>query len=267
MTLKIFNRRTTAPLVLLCAMALAGCRADLYSGLTEKEANDMLAVLLAANISAEKVVIDDGVTLQVDEEDLLAALEVLNASGYPKKTHDTMGQVFAKSGVMSSPFEERVRFVYALGEEVSQTLSEIDGVLTARVHIVMPEDAELGQEVQPASASVFIKHEASNTPVVSQREITEFVANAIEGLAFDNVAVMMTAAQPSEPTLQVASVETETVLGVEVARGYADDAWLMVQAAGAVIGILALALLGAAVAVMRRGGSRSTSTEVEVAGE
>src|ERR1700732_2058722 len=108
-------RDARAILVIVGALALAGCQQDLYSNLTEVEANQMLATLIANNVSADKAAKGkDGFTIAVDSKDMLRAIAVLNDSGYPKNTRDSIGKVFQKSGIMSSPFEERVRYIYAL---------------------------------------------------------------------------------------------------------------------------------------------------------
>src|SRR5215813_6968305 len=132
--------------ILIVALLLAGCRNELYSNLTEVEANQMLAVLMASGVSAEKTTKGKtGFTISVEERDVLKALALLNDRGFPRSTRDSIGKVFQKSGIMSSPFEERVRYIYALGEDVAQTLSHVDGVVTARVHIVLPDAPQTGQ--------------------------------------------------------------------------------------------------------------------------
>src|SRR5215510_4821224 len=93
-------------LATVLGLFLAGCKNDLYSNLTEVEANQMLAVLMSSGIPAEKAVKGKGgVTLSVEERDVLRALAILNDRGYPKNTRDSVGKVCQKSGIMSSPFE------------------------------------------------------------------------------------------------------------------------------------------------------------------
>jgi type III secretion protein J len=109
-------------MLLASCLALGGCKTELYSRLPETEANQMMAVLLSNGIHAYKDVVgEEGVTISVDDENTLKAIAILNDNGYPKSSRDSIGKVFQKSGIMSSPFEERVRFIYALGEEVAQT--------------------------------------------------------------------------------------------------------------------------------------------------
>ena len=126
-------------LAMCAALLLAACQSELYSNITESEANEMLAVLIQHGLGARKTAAgDERFNISVSEDEVLRALQVLREAGLPRTQRSTMGQVFARSGIVSSPFEERIRFVYALGEEVSGTLEQIDGVLSARVHIVLP---------------------------------------------------------------------------------------------------------------------------------
>ena len=85
-------------------------------------------------------------------------------SDCPKVARATLGDTFRKEGVISTPLEERARYIYALSQELEATLSNIDGVIVARVHVVLPERVAPGEPVQPASASVFIKHDPRLEP-------------------------------------------------------------------------------------------------------
>ena len=198
-------------------LLVAGCQTDLYSGLTEVEANQMLAVLVANGIPTDKAATGkEGFTLRVDERDMLRAIAVLKDHGYPRNTRESIGKVFQKSGIMSSPFEERVRYIYALGEEVAQTLSSIDGVITARVHIVLPDTPQLGQPVRPSSAAVFIKHQPGIDIDFLVPQIRRLVSSSIEGLEYSAVTVVLTEARP---TRSVATTENGGT--VEVLPGLA----------------------------------------------
>ena len=197
--------------VALC-LCVAACDSDLYSNLSEVEANQMLAVLMSNGIKATKVQKGkDGFTVSVEDREMLRSIGLLNDRGFPRNTRESIGKVFQKSGIMSSPFEERVRYIYALGEEVAQTLSQVDGVVTARVHIVLPDAPQLGQAVKPSSAAVFIKHQPGIDLDFFVPQIRRLVSSSIEGLDYTAVTVVLAeAAQtrtvsttPVTPTVQV----------------------------------------------------------------
>ena len=103
--------------------------------------------------------------------------------GLPKVARSTLGDIFRKEGVISTPLEERARYIYALSQELEATLSNIDGVIVARVHVVLPERVAPGEPVQPASASVFIKHDPRLDPDNIQPRVRRMVASSIPGMA------------------------------------------------------------------------------------
>jgi len=207
----------TLVVAIVLSVALAGCQGELYSNLSEPEANQMLAVLMSSGVSTTKTAKGkDGFSLSVDERDMLRAIAILKDSGYPKNLRESIGKVFQKSGIMSSPFEERVRYIYALSEDVAQTLSNIDGVVTARVHIVLPDAPQLGQPVKPSSAAVFIKHQSGVDLDFFVPQIRRLVSSSIEGLEYSAVTVVLAEASPTK------SVSTADASGtVEVLPGLA----------------------------------------------
>lgn len=172
----------------LCALWLAllltGCgdQTQLHSGLSENDANDVVAELSRFKIEAEKQVSKEGVSVSVARGDIERAVNILNAAGLPHQARTSLGAVFQKSGVISSPLEERARYIYALSQEVEATLSQIDGVVVARVHVVLPERIAPGEPVQPASASVFIKYHENLDPDSIEPRIRRLVATSIPGL-------------------------------------------------------------------------------------
>lgn len=244
---RIHGRRRRPALRLAAAgllLLLAGCQADLYSNLTETEANEMLGVLLANDVSADKKALGEGVfTLVVGKDDILRSLDILKNSGLPRIEGASMGQVFAKSGIVSSPFEERIRYVYALGEDVAKTIQQIDGVLTARVHIVLPEKAEFGQDVKPSSAAVFIKQRPQVDLDFLVPQIRRLVSNSIEGVSFDNVAVVLVEAQeaPLMPSDRATPQLRDVLPGVKVAVASMGTLWMWLGGFAAVLGLSLIA--------------------------
>jgi type III secretory pathway lipoprotein EscJ len=109
-----------------------------------------------------------------------------------------MGDVFKKEGLISSPLEERARYLYALSQELEATLAQIDGVVVARVHVVLPEKPGPGEQVQPPSAAVFIKHLPSLEPDAIAFRVRQLVARSIPGMgaqALDRVSAIFVVAE------------------------------------------------------------------------
>lgn len=183
---------------LALALSLSACsEQELYGQLTERQANEMVAVLRSAGLDAQKQAKDNGqFALLVAKDEFSPAVELLRANGYPKDGHDTLGQVFKKEGFVSTPLEERARLTHALSEEISNTIGNIDGVIMARVHLSMPEKDPLAEKAPPSAASVFIKYRSGVDLNPHLGQIKALVVNAIQGMAYDNVTVALF---PSEP--------------------------------------------------------------------
>lgn len=176
--------------MLITLLSFYGCGQEtLYSGLDEREANEMLAVLLSNDLNARKTGIGESLQIQTSRHDLPRAIALLSEQGYPREKFQSLGDVFKREGFVSSPMEERARLLYALSQELSQTISTIDGVVTARVHLAIPEQRVLSDAVKPSSASVFVKYRPDSTVAQQTASIKALIVNSIEGLPYDNVTV------------------------------------------------------------------------------
>lgn len=240
-------RRAGLFAALALAFVLAGCKADLYTKLQEREANEMLALLLNNGIEASRVASKDGTsTIQVEEKQIAAAIDLLKAEGLPRQSFKSLGEVFKGSGLIASPTEERARYVYALSEELSRTISDIDGVLSARIHVVLPKNDLLRQDTTPSSASVFIRHDSHAKLTVLLPQIKMLVANSIEGLSYDKVAVVFVPVERSGAAAETRQVQAPGA--VQASAAAVPTTWIAagvgLAGAGAAIGVLGYALFG-----------------------
>ena len=171
----------------------------------------MLALLLAEGLSVEKVT-DKGqlVKLRVDENQLSSAIEILSRNSYPRDQFATLQDIFPEGGLISTPVEERARYNFAVSQDLAATVSNIDGVLTARVHLVLPDNESTNdrgskQIVRDSKASVFIKH-SSDIPLDSYiPQIKQMVANSVDGLKYENIAVLLFPSVATFKPIEIAS--------------------------------------------------------------
>ena len=178
---------------------LAGCQVDLHTKLSETDANDVLGALLAAGLDARKHSLDAGKTwnISVEERQTVPAIEVLRDNALPHERRVTLGDLFKKEGLISSPTEERVRFLYGIQQSLADTLSKIDGVIVARVHIVLPNNDPLATANKPSSASIFVKYRRGSEIQSLVPAIKNLAIHAVEGLEYNQVTVTLVPASGS----------------------------------------------------------------------
>ncbi len=207
--------RCRVVLVALSMLVLQACSVELYTDLNQRQANEIVATLMRHGIPAQRQPGKDGtMTVSVQKDRFADAMAVLDESGLPKQEFATLGQVFKRDGLVSSPVEERATMIYGLSQELSQTISDIDGVLSARVHIVLPENDPLRQRLVPSSASVFIRHRASVQMNDLIPQVKMLVANGIAGLKYDNVSVILIPVEATAPVDATSEAGFTTFLGL-----------------------------------------------------
>jgi len=191
--MNVFNRVMVAVLIVA---GLCSCKSDLYERLDERDANEMLAALYAAGIPAGKSTRDEKTwSVEVAERDLPTALRIVAAHGLPREQFANVGDVFKKEGLVSTPSEERIRYIYAVSQELSNTLSQIDGVIVARVHPVIPANDPLATQIRPSSASVFIKYRRDADLQALAPPIKNLIMRSIEGLQYENISLTFVPAE------------------------------------------------------------------------
>src|SRR3569832_728591 len=119
-----------------CLLALSGCDSyvPLFAAMSERDANEVIESLAEAGIPARKVPAKEGIGVEVPQPSVARAIGHLSNEGLPHERRSSMGDVFRKEGLISSPLEERARYLWALSQELSEAVSQIDGVMRARVH-------------------------------------------------------------------------------------------------------------------------------------
>ena len=192
----------TARVTLALACVLLGACSDqeLHSRLDERQANDMVSALRNACLDAGKETREGGLfAVTVKRRRFPEAVEVLRVNGLPREDYDSVTSMFPAGGLVPSQVSERARFAHAMSQEIAHTLSNIDGVFVARVHLSLPEKDPLSDKVPSAAASVFVKHRAGLDLSGQLGRIKALVVNSVQGLAYDNVTVAFFPAEPQQP--------------------------------------------------------------------
>ena len=222
-------------LLAAAALLLAGCNmTELYSQLDEQEGNEMLALLLQHDISSRKRAAKDNmVSLEVNSHKIPEAMELLRKNGYPRDKFSTFKDLFNSDKLIATPYEDRTRYTYGLSQELADTLSRVDGVMTARVHLVLP--AEDDDEVATASAAVFIKHNPSYDMDEHIPKIKSVVASGIESIDYEAVNVALFPAE-SNDVVRFGETPLRSILSIELtARSVRDFYVLFASFAGVLL--------------------------------
>jgi type III secretion protein J len=185
---------------------LAGCSNSIQHGLDESSANEVVTALERTGIEACKARDEangEAFTVSVSKAQTLRALEVLQSLGLPRGKRAGFGEVYKQASLVPTPTEERARFHEAMAGEIERSLETVEGVVSARVHLVLPEPQPLAMDGKPqgtAQAAVLLKLRGGPAPI-SEAEVQKLVAGSVAGLAPQSVAVVTTAAAAAPSTV------------------------------------------------------------------
>jgi type III secretion protein J len=215
---------------------LTGCSSEmLLRDLTERDANEIVSVLYTSSIEAQKIPDAKGksFSVQVLSSDLPRAVAVLRALGLPKSPRTNLNEVFRSTGFAPTPFEERVRYLFGLAQEVERTISLMEGVLQTRVHVVTPDGSSKLIDLQQSKASVFVSYDDRYDIEALVPRIRKLVSDSIEGLSPSKVEILVI---PSRVDLKsVTEVPIQRMLGVRVHK---DDVFMLMIEVAIVLGLL-----------------------------
>lgn len=143
----------------------SGCDKEVLHGLTERQANEVVVALASIGIEANKVddVSDEGVRFKIltSEETAVAATKMLLERELPRVEKRGLSDIYGEPSMIPTGTEERARFLQGVQGDLSITLEKIDGVVDARVHVVLPPDDVLSAnnaEKQRGRAAVLLKY-------------------------------------------------------------------------------------------------------------
>lgn len=216
------GRRLLLPVLAL--LLLAGCaRKPLLEGLDERQANEVIAVLLRHNIDADKLNVGKGgFQVNVSPRDLPEAIELMQRSDLPSAPRSQVAASFPADSLVSTPLGERARLISAVEQRLEESLQLLDGVHSTRVHLNY--DANLGTEGRRAErrrmhvAAVVAHHPGIDEEVLLQ-SVKRFLRNTFDGIEYDNVSVILTEVEGPRTLAVTAGNDRTLPLGWIVACG------------------------------------------------
>ena len=160
----------------------------LYGRLSQKDASEVVAAIQAQGISYE--IGAGGQSVYVPADKVYTIRMDLASKGLPNA--DGIGfEIFDKSNFGVSDFVQHTNYLRAIQGELTRTISQLNGVRAARVMVVMPENKLiLGDNKTRPTASVFVDAGAAGLSTESVNSIRFLVANSVEGMKVDDVAVV-----------------------------------------------------------------------------
>jgi flagellar M-ring protein FliF len=189
--------RRAMPLVFLVGLIAAGFLAwsmvatapqrILFANLTDADKSSVTAALQGANIASS---IDGSGSVTVAEDDYHKARMLLASQDLPKAApggYAILDQL--PMGVSRAVEGERLR--QARETELARSITEIDAVAEARVHLATPESTVFVRDHAKPSASVIVKLQPGRSLGDAQiRAIVNLVASSVPGMTPDGVTIV-----------------------------------------------------------------------------
>jgi flagellar M-ring protein FliF len=160
----------------------------LYHNLSRDEASKIAEKISSQGVQYELQ--DGGTTIFVPQDQVYQLRLDMAKEGLPTGEH--LGyKLFDSEKIGVSPFVQNVNLQRALQDELGRSIEMIEGVVSARVHIVNDEDSLFETEEDEATASVILQIKAGHKlSTVNIDAITHLVAGSVDDLNPDKVTVV-----------------------------------------------------------------------------
>ncbi len=161
----------------------------LYGNLSDADASSVVQALQTASI--EYRLDNASGAIMVPAERVHDARLKLAGQGLPQGKNASVDLMSKDPGFGVSQFMENARYQYALEGELARTISSLQAVEAARIHLALPQQSAFVRDRRPASASVLLQLRPGNRLQSEQvSAIVHLVASSIPELDSDNVTVV-----------------------------------------------------------------------------
>ena len=161
--------------------------AILYVGLEYEDAAEITTRLSATGVPFK--LSEDATTITVPKDQVSNTRLTLAGEGFPKSGRIGY-EIFDENQIAMTEFLQTVNLVRALQGELEETLSSIDGVRQARVHLVIPEESLFTEHQNPTTASVVLTLSGVKLRERQIEAVTNLVSSSVEGLHKEHVVIV-----------------------------------------------------------------------------
>ncbi len=161
----------------------------LYGNLTDKDVGQVMEALKKANIKY-KIDKDTG-AIMVTSDQIYNARITLAAESLPRGSNRGYEVLEQQEKFGLSQFMETARYQQAMEGELARTITTIDSVQNARVHLAIPRQSAFVRNRRPPSASVVLNmYPGRNMTSGQVQAIIHLVASGIPNLESNQVTVI-----------------------------------------------------------------------------
>lgn len=159
----------------------------IYNGLSGDDISSIAAFLSKSNF-VDYQIDDKGILVPADKIDHVRM--TLSQEGLPQK--GVVGwEQFDEKDFTRTEFEQEIQKLRAIQGELARTISAIDGITSARVHIVMPRHSMFVRDNQEPTASIYLKTARGFDLDKKQiKGIQHLTSNAVEGLKTNQISIV-----------------------------------------------------------------------------
>ncbi|RXZ38322.1 EscJ/YscJ/HrcJ family type III secretion inner membrane ring protein [Oxalobacteraceae bacterium CAVE-383] len=178
----------------LMVLFLAACQQqDLLKGLTQQQANEVIAAMQRHNIATDKLDRGKpGFSVRVGAADFAAAVDILRVYDLPSRARMEIAEMFPADALVSSPRAEKARLYSAIEQRLEQSLQMMEGVVAARVHVSYDIESGEGAAVRPVHLAALAVYEQDLAPAVLIGQVKRFLKNSFPDIDYDNISVVLT---------------------------------------------------------------------------
>lgn len=159
----------------------------LFSNLSSTDAASITQKLATNKVPYELA--EGGEQVMVPASDVYQQRLDMAADGLPS-SGDQGYSLLDTAGVTTSEFQQQVEYQQAVSDELEQTIESINGVNSAQVSVVIPQESLFASSADQPSASVLVTLDPGSSLTAEQvQAIVHLVASSVEGLSPDDVTV------------------------------------------------------------------------------